>query len=180
MRRLSVLVAAILVGAGGLGLAPAPVGAAAPYCGITWGSLAKSGTAAPRGGEIVNVRAGRHTCFDRLVIDLTRAPQGFHVAYVPRVTEDPSDRPVHLAGGAFLSIAVQAPDYDVVTGRPNPYRLPSVAGFTTFRQVAAAGSFEAVTSYGLGVRARLPFRAFILTGPGAGARLVIDVAHRWQ
>jgi hypothetical protein len=29
------------------------------------------------------------------------------------------------------------------------------------------------------VRARLPFRVFSLAGPGAGSRLVIDVAHRW-
>ena len=32
---------------------------------------------------------------------------------------------------------------------------------------------------GLGVRARLPMRAFVLDGPGDGTRLVIDVAHRW-
>jgi hypothetical protein len=32
---------------------------------------------------------------------------------------------------------------------------------------------------GLGVRARLPFRAFVLAGPADGSRLVVDVAHRW-
>ena len=42
---------------------------AAPYCGITWGSTAKAHTAAD--AEMVNgVRAGRHACFDRLVIDI--------------------------------------------------------------------------------------------------------------
>jgi len=30
------------------------------------------------------------------------------------------------------------------------------------------------------VRARLPFRVFVLAGPGNGSRLVIDVAHRWS
>lgn len=54
-----------------------------------------------------------------------------------------------------------------------------MAGYRTFRQVAYAGSFEATTTVGLGVRARLPFRVFVLAGPGTGARLVIDVAHRW-
>jgi hypothetical protein len=29
------------------------------------------------------------------------------------------------------------------------------------------------------VRARLPFRAFILDGPGEASRLVVDVGHRW-
>ena len=55
----------------------------------------------------------------------------------------------------------------------------AVGGFTTFRQVAYAGSFEGQTSFALGVRARLPMRAFILAGPGTGQRLVVDVAHRW-
>ena len=54
-----------------------------------------------------------------------------------------------------------------------------MAGYSTFRQVAWAGSFEGQTTVGLGVRARLPFRVFALTGPGTGSRLVIDVAHRW-
>ena len=42
-----------------------------------------------------------------------------------------------------------------------------------------AGSFEGYTSIGLGVRARLPFRVFMLDGPGTSSRLVVDVAHRW-
>jgi hypothetical protein len=45
--------------------------------------------------------------------------------------------------------------------------------------VGWAGSFEGQTTLGLGVRARLPFRAFVLPGPGSGSRLVVDVAHRW-
>ena len=60
-----------------------------------------------------------------------------------------------------------------------PLRATNVAGYQTFRQVADAGSFEGQTTVGLGVRARLPFRAFILAGPGDGSRLVVDVAHRW-
>jgi len=54
-----------------------------------------------------------------------------------------------------------------------------VAGYRTFRQVAHAGSFEAVTSFGVGVRARLPFRVLELSGPGHSSRIAIDVAHRW-
>ena len=50
---------------------------------------------------------------------------------------------------------------------------------TRIRQVAWAGSFEGQTTIGLGVRARLPMRAFVLNGPGDGLRVVVDVAHRW-
>jgi hypothetical protein len=48
--------------------------------------------------------------------------------------------------------------------------------------VAWVGSFEGYTILGLGTRARLPFRVMVLAaapGTGQGARLVVDVAHRW-
>src|SRR5699024_12299625 len=61
-----------------------------------------------------------------------------------------------------------------------PSQAVDVTGYATFRQVAFTGSFEGQTLIGLGVRARLPMRAFVLDGPGDGSRLVIDVAHRWR
>ena len=180
------VVGALLVPAGA---APVSAAAAAPYCGIQWGSLAKvdpDHTTAP----ITNLRAGRHDCFDRLVVDLAAAPlgpgaaaTGYRVEYVARVTDPGEGRPVPLAGGAFLSVTVNAPAHDAA-GRPtyrpaDRSRAVDVTGFATFRQVAFVGTFEGQTTIGLGVRARLPFRVFVLAGPGAGARLVIDVAHRW-
>jgi hypothetical protein len=189
MRRIFAMAAAAVVAVSGLALA-SPAGAAAPYCGIRWGSLEKVSSPppeAPAQAPITNVRAGRHQCYDRLVIDMNAARGGaaWVVKYVPQVTGDPSGEPVPLAGGAFLQITVFAPDYDVFTGQPvyqpaDRAHLVNVRGFRTFRQVAHAGSFEAVTTFGLGVRARLPFRVFSLAGPGNGSRLVIDVAHRWQ
>ncbi len=157
---------------------------AAPYCGITWGSLDKSAgtlTADP----LFNVRAGRHTCYDRLVIDVADVPKSlsYDVRYVDEVRQDGSGKIVPLAGGAKLRVIVRAPAYDSdgsATYTPaNRAQLVNVTGWTTFRQVAWAGSFEAQTTVGLGVRARLPFRVTVLDGPGDGARLVIDVAHRW-
>jgi hypothetical protein len=157
-----------------------PSGAAtSPFCGIHWGSLAKVDarhTVAPLGG----VRAGRHACFDRLVLDLAGPAGGYHVGYRPEIRFDGSGQLVPLLGGAFLEVIAHAPAYDAA-GNPtfDPATLPSVTGFATFRQVAWAGSFEGQTTIGLGVRARLPFRVFLLAGPGAGSRMVIDVAHRW-
>ena len=46
----------------------APTGAA-PYCGITWGSLDKTGGVGAQ-GTVFDVRSGQHPCFDRLVIDV--------------------------------------------------------------------------------------------------------------
>lgn len=195
------LVAATITAAAvaGTGLAPvtpgasaaraAPAAPAAAYCGIQWGSLEKradTATTAP----ITNLRAGRHACFDRLVVDLG-APAvagpgqrpGYWVAYVSQVTQDGSGEPVPVAGGARLQVTVHAPAHDPAyrpTYRPaDRLHAVNVSGFSTFRQVAFLGTFEGDTTIGLGVRARLPFRVFVLAGPGNGSRLVIDVAHRW-
>lgn len=165
----------------------APASAATPSCGTTWGSLTKGAIpVAPAAGiTLTGVRAGRHTCYDRLIIDLKpgSAVPSYRVEYVPAVTEDPSGRSIPLRGGAYLLITAGASDH-TPAGQPtytpaNRRELAGVPGYRTFRQVAWAGSFEGVTSVGLGVRARLPFRAFILDGPAGRQRLVVDVAHTW-
>src|SRR3954451_8876102 len=116
-----------------------PIGAAradtAPYCGIRWGSLAKQGSAATAGPVgLTNVRAGRHACYDRLVLDggswegvryggevredparrgarppshdrlVLDGASWARVRYVGQVREDPSGRVVPLRGGAKLEI----------------------------------------------------------------------------
>ena len=160
---------------------------AAPSCGITWGSTAEGDrTIDPAAGTtLTHVRAGRHDCFDRLVLDIDGpAPvSSWHVAYVDAVIEDPTGNPVPLRGGAFLQISVGVSDHDtqgLPTYCPADRReLVTTTGFRTFRQVAWAGSFEGVTNLGLGVRARLPFRVLTLSGGPADSRVVVDVAHRW-
>lgn len=164
------------------GMSSAGSAGTATSCSTRWGSLAESDStmvAAP----LQNVRAGRQACFDRLVFDIAGPRTGFHVEYVTQVTADGSGEPVPLRGGAFLQVVVRAPGHDDA-GNPtyspaNRRELVDVSGFRTFRQVAFAGDFEGQTTFGLGVRARLPFRVFTLAGPGSGSRVVIDVAHTW-
>ncbi|HSX07413.1 MAG TPA: hypothetical protein VLG11_00805 [Candidatus Saccharimonadales bacterium] len=152
---------------------------AAPYCGITWGSLPKSGgvmSTAP----ITNIRTGQHDCYDRMVFDFSGSASGYRVQYVDNVYADPSGLLIPLKGGAKLQIVALAPTYNSsgvstypgVVGQP----LPGVnlTGYQTFRDAKFAGSFEGQTTVGLGVRARLPFRVFTLDN-----RLVVDVAHHW-
>jgi len=158
--------------------ATATQASAAPYCGITWGSLAKSAGVVKLGVSVTNVRSGQHACYDRLVIDNATWA---NVQYVSRVTEDPSDRPVSLRGGAFLQIVTtRADDGTHTTYNPaNKHELVNLSGYRTFRQAAWAGNFEGQLTIGLGVRARLPFRVFVLNTPGVPPRVVIDVAHLW-
>ena len=161
---------------------------AAPYCGITWGSTAKAHDASDR--EMVNgIRAGRHACFDRMVVDLGGHDvrfSSYDVRYVTQVYADGSGEAVPVRGAADLQVVLRAPAYDQhgnPTFRPrNPREVVNVGGYRTFRQVAWAGSFEGYTTLALGVRARLPFRVLAINGTPAsddGPRLVIDVAHSW-
>ena len=164
--------------------AAAPTAAAETTCRTAWGSQAEGQAARPT-GEVTGVRSGRHTCFDRLVVDLGRGAErpGFRVRYVDAVHEDGSGTVVPLRGGARLRVVVLAPAYDeqgAATYVPADRReLVDVTAYDTFRQAAWAGTFEGRTTLGLGVRARLPFRVFTLDGPGTGSRLVVDVAHTW-
>jgi hypothetical protein len=168
------------------GLAAAAPAATAATCSVAWGSTPK--TSAPMTQrDLVNIRSGRHTCYDRLVVDLNGAGSavtGYSVRYVTTVYQVGSGEPVSLRGGAKLQIVVKAPAYDdnghSTYSPTNRKELVNTAGYRTFRQVAFAGSFEGQTTIGLGVRARLPMRVFRLAGPGTGERLVIDVAHSWS
>lgn len=156
--------------------------AAEPYCGIRWGSLDKV-AAGLSTAPVTDVRTGRHPCFDRLVVDLRGGVGGYTARYVGRVTADASGAVIPTRGGAAIELTVNDPAYTAAgasTYSPaNPAELRDVTGYSTFRQVVWAGTFEGYTSFGLGVRARLPYRVFLLDGPGTGSRLVLDVAHRW-
>jgi hypothetical protein len=180
MKRSVALLISMLLGAVFL-VSTGPAATAAPYCGITWGSLSKSQSIASMDASLTNVRAGQHPCYDRLVLDVRGDIRGYVVEYGP-VVVDGIGTPVPLRGAADLRVIALVPDHlnEVDTYNPaNEKELVNVTGFSTFRQVAWAGSFEGQTTIGLGVRARLPFRTFILDGPGTGSRLVVDVAHFW-
>jgi hypothetical protein len=150
---------------------PVPATAQAACAKMNWGSAPKS-NAAMGTGEVDNLRAGRHPCFDRFVIEVDGPIAGFDVRYVDQITQDGSGFVVPTKGaGKRLQVIVRHPSF-------SPKPVPNVAGFTTFRQIVDAGSFEGQTTYGIGLRnGPLPMRVLILQG--AHGRLVVDVAHTW-
>jgi hypothetical protein len=157
--------------------------AAAATCATGWGSLPEASTYQGY-GQLMNIRTGRHTCYDRIVFDVQGKPSWFRVHYVNNVYTVGEGKLVPLRGGAKLEIIVSVTPFDTDDGYltydpPNYDELTDVHGYRTFRQVADAGSFEGETVIGVGVRARLPFRVFTLTGPGNAGRIVVDVAHSW-
>lgn len=162
---------------------PATASGSGAYCGITWGSLLKS-SAEMSPAHVVGARIGQHDCWDRLVIDLDGQPAaGYFVRYTDGFRQPGSGNHIPLAGGAVLSIQVLSPAYDDNGNSTVPWsagtHIATPTNFQTFRDLAYGGTFEGESAFGLGVRARLPFRVFQLAGPGGGSRLVIDVAHRW-
>ncbi|MFR9777515.1 hypothetical protein ACL02O_15845 [Micromonospora sp. MS34] len=175
---------ALVVVLGGLVAGAGGATAATPYCGITWGSTDKAGGVLS-GAPLVEVRTGRHDCWDRVVFEFAGPANGFSVAYGETWTEGQGlALSPYTAGGALLRVSLRAPAYDGNHVATVPYRAgdhgATVLGYRTLRDVVFGGSFEGYTTFAVGVRARLPYRVFVLSGPGTHSRIVLDVAHQWQ
>jgi hypothetical protein len=132
--------------------------------------------AGPRHGAapavLEHVRVARHASFDRVVFQFRSGTPAWSARYVPRVVHDGSGKPVALAGRAFLHVVFHGANVDRPSaGGPDIARTPR---FPSILQLEEAGEFEGVVSFGLGLRRRVGFRGFHLSGPG---RLVVDVAH---
>ena len=125
---------------------------------------------APAQAHLRRVAVGPRPGYDRLVLDFGTDP-------VPRFTvtpqasasfrTDPADVLVTLLGTSGVRVVVS----DTVKNAQVVDRL--VPLYTAIREVRAIGDFEAVVSYGVGVRGPAWIRVTTLTGP---YRLVVDVA----
>lgn len=132
-------------------------------------------SAAGSGGqaELYQLSAACHSSYDRLVIRARNATPGYDVRYVARVVRDPSGIPVSLPGHAFLRIVIRPARAHTSGGTA---LLPSTVTphCPNLLQSKAAGDFEGVTSFGVGLGHKTGFRVFRLTPP---RRIVVDVLH---
>ena len=89
----------------------------------------------------------------------------------------------YTAGGAMLNVQLKAPSYNSAHNPTLPYRtgdhVANLLRYRTLRDVVFGGSFEGYTTFAIGVRAQLPYRVTVLSGPGGHSRIVIDIAHQW-
>ena len=128
--------------------------------------------APPATPTLVGIRAAHHPGFDRIVFEFAGGlPADRQVGYVRRLVGDGSGLPVRIAGRAILQARFKRADAHTDAGSPTaPARV--AFGLPNLITTVRSGDFEAVTTYGLGLAKRAPFRVFTLRGP---ARVVIDV-----
>lgn len=133
----------------------------------------------PVDGLLRTMSTGRHANFDRVVFEFcgSRVPP-HRLAYVDEVRRDPSDRPLPLLGQAFVRVVVPGGTADTAPIATDPstaprYRGPArlTPGSPLVADVAIAGDFERVLSFGIGVRMPSGLHVTVLSGP---PRLVID------
>jgi hypothetical protein len=135
-----------------------------------------------RSGDIaglVDVRMARHDGYDRLVFEFTDRVPGYTIGYRPLPAhEDASGFEIPLPDAVgLLQVSLSPASGDGWTGDEPTYLGPSTvsADTTVITEAKAAGDFEAVLTWAVGVRAERPFAVSELDGP---PRLVVDVAHR--
>jgi hypothetical protein len=165
--------------------APAPTSAPNPTavaCSPGWGSEAKTVPELGR-APVVAVRTGTGPCADRVEFELAGPAAGYSVSYVDQVVQDGSGAVVPVPGGARLQVQLHHPAYDEAGRATLPGRagdpVPSGSGYPSLQQVVFAGSFEGYATFGVGVRARLPFRMSIVDGLEPRSRIVLEVGHTW-
>lgn len=147
--------------------------------------------AAQTGGEdgvytnLTHIRVGAHNGFDRIVFEFEAPspdPGGkagiphFEIKSVkPPFSEDPSDRPIDVAGDAFARIVFQGAtgyDFDGNATYAGPHRL--TPGFGTLAQAVEGGDFEATLTWILGLSRPTCWQIQELHNPD---RVVIDFHH---
>ena len=133
--------------------------------------------AAPAGAQeaptLVDVRAGRHPGFDRVVFEFRGAVPEHRIDYVDQLVQDGSGNPVAVAGAADLEVVFEGANAHDVDGTPTVSPRRFSPGLPAVKELAQVGDFEAVVSYGIGVDSERPITVSTLSGP---SRLVVDVS----
>jgi hypothetical protein len=122
--------------------------------------------AAPAMPVITGVRAAAHPeCrYDRLVLDITGPLPSLAVRYVPRVTADPSGKPIILPGQRYLLITLQPAQAHDSSGGSTVARLAPALGYPVLKGYALAGDFEGVFTLALGLSGPASIRVGELPG----------------
>lgn len=135
--------------------------------------ISRSGT-----GHLSAVRLGNMGSYDRFVLEFKDQVPGYTVGYRPLPAKaDGSGDDIALPGAkALLMVTMRsASGYDSDLSTPT-YSGPNEVSAKSVQvtQAKAAGDFEAVLSWAVGLRSKVPFKVSVMNAP---PRLVIDFQH---
>jgi hypothetical protein len=150
--------------------------AANPCTAFRFGAAPRSFAGPHLPGDAVAARVGRHTCFDRLVVDIEGGLPGWSVAYHDRLIQDASGQVIPLRGTKVLEIILFTNGHNINTGRPTLTGLPR-PNFPVLRDAVLAADFEGQLQLGLGTQGTHPFRVFTLPGARGHTLWILDVKH---
>ncbi|MEW5808201.1 MAG: hypothetical protein AB1925_02010 [Actinomycetota bacterium] len=137
-----------------------------------------TGTSTGGTGELVAVRVAARENADRFVMEFRDGVPAYRVGYRPLPAHmDGSGNEIPLPGAnALVEVVLTGATGNGWTEGVQTYFGPaSVSGDTVvITEAKAAGDFEAVVTWAVGLRKRTPFLVSVLDGP---PRLVIDFPH---
>jgi hypothetical protein len=130
-------------------------------------------------GSLVAVRLAHQKGYDRLVLEFADRVPDHTVGYRPLPAQaDGSGKDIPLPGAsAVVKIVLTPASGNGWGGVPRTYFGPSTvtaANTASVTEAKAAGDFEAVLTWVVGLRAHVPFVVLVLDGP---PRLVVDFQH---
>jgi len=158
--------------AASVSVVPEPSGNLGPFtC-----SLPVSGPGTTARAQIVAIRVGTHTDYDRITFEFDSGIPRYQIApATPPFYADPSGLPLEIAGSAFWKITLVG-GTKVKPDGGSSYTGPTsfVPGFDALVQLTEGGDFEALSTWYAGLTDTSCIRVLTLSQP---ARLVIDIQH---
>lgn len=155
---------------------PTPVSEEGELPAWTAGRVSVGSTATRPPVRVTAVRPGRHSEFDRVVIDLGgdgRGLPGYRLEYVDRpLHECGSGQPIQPVGNGWLRLRLEPAAAHTEAGEALLGSAPLDPGLPQVMRIYRTCDFEGVVELVLAVASPEPFRAFHLDAP---RRIVVDV-----
>lgn len=126
--------------------------------------------------QIIDLVVGTHASYDRIVFTFAAGlPQYTIEKASPPFAQDPSGLPISVQGSSFLRIVLHGGTVQLPGGGKSYSGATSYTPrFAKLVDLEAAGDFEAVASWYVGLNGDACVRVFALNAP---SRLVIDLQH---